>query len=651
MALPVPYLDDRRFQNLVDEAKRMVQVSCPEWTDHNVSDPGVTLIETFAYMVDQLIYRLNRVPERHFVKFLELIGVRLFPATSARAPVTFWLSAPMETTITVHEGVVVASPRTETEEAIAFATTEALQIVPCHFVRAGTHVEGGDVVDTTEVLAMHQGFSCFSSPPRPGDVALVGLSDPVPSCAVRLRVACTIEGVGVDPTDPPLEWQAWCGESWEPCEVGLDDTGGLNRNGQLVLHVPPGHVASVICGARAGWLRARVTQPAELQPFYSSSPRIHSIAAETIGGTVVAVNSEEIRNEVLGLSEGVPAQRFSLARTPVAASQDPVYLEVAGGDGWQRWEEVQNFAESAPADRHFVLDEVTGEIELGPAVREPDGSLRHYGAVPAKGAPIRIVSYRSGGGRRGNVARGALSVLKTTVPFVGQVENRLPAAGGVDAENIEAAKVRGPILLRTRNRAVTAEDYEQLAREAAPEVARVACVPAQGEGDAGGVRLLVVPAAAASADGRLRFEQLVPAEETVARIGAVLDERRCVGARVVVEPPRYQGITVVARLRASPRASASRLVETALSALFRYFNPLTGGPDGTGWPFGRPVHVGDVYALLQRLTGCEFVEDARLFGADPLSGQRGEATQRIDISVGSLIFSYEHQVRAEEGWA
>ena len=80
MALPVPNLDDRRFQDLVDEAKRLVQQRCPEWTDHNVSDPGVTLIELFAWMTDQVVYRLNRVPDRNYVKFLELIGVQPLPA-------------------------------------------------------------------------------------------------------------------------------------------------------------------------------------------------------------------------------------------------------------------------------------------------------------------------------------------------------------------------------------------------------------------------------------------------------------------------------------------------------------------------------------------------------------------------------------------
>ena len=131
MSLPVPNLDDRRFQDLVDDAKRLVQQRCPEWTDHNVSDPGVTLIEAFAWMTDQLLYRLNRVPDRNYVKFLELIGVRLFPPTAARAPVTFWLSAPQPETVTIPAGTEVATVRTGTEPAIVFSTTADLPIVAC----------------------------------------------------------------------------------------------------------------------------------------------------------------------------------------------------------------------------------------------------------------------------------------------------------------------------------------------------------------------------------------------------------------------------------------------------------------------------------------------------------------------------------------
>ena len=111
MSLPAPNLDDRRFQDLVDDAKRLIQRRIPEWTDHNVSDPGVTLIELFAWMTDQVVYRLNRVPDRHYVKFLELIGVTLYPATAARTQVTFWLSAPQPWTSTI-----VGRPRPEVHQ-------------------------------------------------------------------------------------------------------------------------------------------------------------------------------------------------------------------------------------------------------------------------------------------------------------------------------------------------------------------------------------------------------------------------------------------------------------------------------------------------------------------------------------------------------
>ena len=120
--LPVPNLDDRRFQDLVDDAKRLVQRRCPEWTDHNVSDPGVTLIEAFATMVDQLLYRLNRVPEAHYLRFLDLIGVRLHPPTAARCDVTFWLAAPREEAVTVPADTEIATPRTETDEPVVFST-------------------------------------------------------------------------------------------------------------------------------------------------------------------------------------------------------------------------------------------------------------------------------------------------------------------------------------------------------------------------------------------------------------------------------------------------------------------------------------------------------------------------------------------------
>ena len=647
MTLPVPNLDDRRFQDLVDEAKRMVQQRCPEWTDHNVSDPGVTLIETFAWMTDQLVYRLNRVPDRLYVKFLELIDVRLFPPTPARTALTFWLAAPPEEPQRIPANTKAATIRTETEEAIVFSTVDDLDLVPCAMASVATQAAGSDErVDTTEGLRRGTKFAAFAAVPKPGDALVIGLTDGVPRCAIRLRLRCTIEGVGVDPTHPPLVWEAWDGETWRECDVDRDGTGGLNRDGDVVLHIGREHVASLIDGRRAGWIRARVSAPEPGQPAYTAAPQIHSVEAATVGGTVDGVNAEIVAEELLGISDGTAGQRFAVRRAPVLAGAGAPEVEVSSDAGWVPWLEVQDFAASGPDDSVFVLDAAAGEVILGPAVREQDGSIRAYGRVPAKGEQLRLRSYATGGGRRGNVNKGAISVLKSSIPYVARVENRRPALGGVDGEDLDNAKRRGPILLRTRARAVTAEDFEQLSREAAPEVARVRCLAA-GEGlEAGSVRILVVPAAP-DERGKLRFEQLIPGDETLQAIAARLDTCRLVGTRVLVEPPLYQGVTVVARLRSRPRAGVSRVEAAALDALFRHLNPISGGPDGHGWPFGRPVQSGEIFSILQAVPGVELVEDVRIFGADPTTGSRGQATQRLEVAPNSLVFSYEHQVRVE----
>ena len=498
-------------------------------------------------------------------------------------------------------------------------------------------------MDRTDELLGNRGPATFGTTPAPGDAVLFGLSDAAPRCAVLLRVNADVQGVGVDPRDPPWTWEAWDGSTWARCDVDRDSTGGFNKPGDVVVHLPATHTASVLARQRAGWLRCRIIEPVPGQPFYRASPRLHAVTASTIGGTIPAIHADIVRGETLGVSDGSAGQRFPLARRPVVAADGPLIVEIAADRGWEEWREVASFAQSGPADHHLTVDRVGGEIVFGPTIREENGDVRQYGAIPAKSAVIRVPEYRSGGGQRGNVARGMLVVQRDPLPFISTVTNRRPAIGGVDGETVREAATRGPLVLRTRDRAVTAEDYEQLAREAAPDAARVRCVPAGPGSDA--VRLLVVPAVATTPD--LEFVHLRPDPDLLGRIGTFLDERRCLGARISVEPPFYQGVTVVAKIRAKPRTAADALRTRATEALFRYLHPTVGGPDGTGWPFGRPVQVGEFFAVLQQLPGVDLVEEVRLFGADPTTGVRGESVSRLDLPSTALAFSYGHQVRVE----
>jgi predicted phage baseplate assembly protein len=649
MTLRAPKLDDRTFQQLVDDAKRLVQERCPQWSDHNVSDPGVTLIEAYAQMVDQLIYRLNRVPDRNYVKFLELIGVELRPPAAALGEVTFWLSAPQPHNVVVRAETEVATPRTDIDAPVVFTTTAPLQIVSCQFAAAGAAMVNGDPVDATIALS-DQGFTCFSEIPIPGDALLVGLTAAVPSCAVVLRLDCRVAGVGVDPRDAPIVWEAWNGSGWSACEVDRDETGGLNRPGDVVLHVPPTHQASIMLRQRAGWLRCRMTEARSDQPTYRESPRVHAVTAFTIGGTVGMVNAEAVREEVLGTSDGSPGQQFPLQRRPVVLWHEPSVLQVSTESGWRDWAQVSHFASSGPNDEVFRIDAFGGELQLGPAVRLADGTLREYGSRPPKGAVLRLSAYRTGGGRRGNVSRGAVRVLKTSTPYVSRVENRAPAVGGAEAEELADAKIRGPVMLRSRGRAVTAEDFEELAHEIAPDAARVKCIPTDGTGERDGVRLIVIPHVAGDEVGRIRVEDLDPPMETLARISGYLDERRLVGTRLVVQPPQYRWLTAVVSVTARRGFRPEDVQRDVLAAIYGLLHPLTGGPDRTGWPFGRSVQSHEIAAVLARLPGVDMSHElsVQLFPADAVTRRRGTPVERLDLDPTELVYSFEHQVRVSE---
>ncbi|HQU84102.1 MAG TPA: baseplate J/gp47 family protein [Pyrinomonadaceae bacterium] len=124
MPLQLPKIDDRRYQDLLDEALSRISVHNPEWTNYNHSDPGVTLIEIFAFMTESLLYRANLIPERNRLKFLQLLGIQLNPATSAKGIVAFTNERGLQETITLNSGVEVSAGQ------IPFRTSRGLDILP-----------------------------------------------------------------------------------------------------------------------------------------------------------------------------------------------------------------------------------------------------------------------------------------------------------------------------------------------------------------------------------------------------------------------------------------------------------------------------------------------------------------------------------------
>jgi predicted phage baseplate assembly protein len=644
LSLPTPNLDDLRFQqDLVDEARRRIVQYCPEWTDYNLSDPGITLIELFAWMTEQMLYRLNRVPEKNYIKFMELLGITLQSASSAQTELTFRLSVPFplddERDITpfVPENTEVATRPVDGEEEVIFSTDQRLVVLPPNLLQLRRGVDFAR--NYLPRLNVQECRVFRDDHPQEGDTFYLGFSEDTSIAGYILRLDLTCRealATGIKRTDPPLVWECSMGNgewlelapSTRPGET--DSTGGLNNpEGRIVFYLPLSMRPDEYQGISAYWIRCRFQQKRPAQGRYTQSPRLLSIKPFVLGATVSATHAVLIQNEELGICEGVPGQRFQLNSYPLLEPAEDEVLEIEerikGEIVYVPWERVKEFSLSTRHDRHYVLNTSTGEIQLGPTIRQRDGSTMQYGRVPEGGRRVRFMRYRAGGGTRGNLPVGRLNSLRTTIPYIDSVTNMRRAEGGQDFETLEEAKIRTPQELRSTGSAVTAKDFEDLARRANRKVARTKALTA-GMGEAspppGMIVILVVPAAFNSLrEGDLTNLEL--SEALSRNVEEFLDEYRLLTSTLLVREPSYTGVRVHASVVAEQHFPADVVRSQVLEALRTFLSPLSIleqgsflqeilGENWEGWPFGRHLYLSEIHSLLQQVPGVRYVSDIRV---------------------------------------
>jgi Baseplate J-like protein/CARDB len=443
---------------------------------------------------------------------------------------------------------------------------------------------------------------------------------------------------GIDPHNPPLVWEAITGENgvtrgWVACTTEFDSTLGFTAaSGELVVRVPADAqmIEHSIEGKSAYWLRCRLTEGQSGPKRYTSSPRLERLEIEVIGGTTFAprpsVRQATIaENELLGYSDGTPGQTFNLQHAPVLP-QSAGHILLVQPPGHQSdedevWQEVPDFSRSDSTSFHFTLDQVDGTVNLGPALLQPNDSLHHFGHVPRRGARLTFRSYSWGGGRHGNVGSGRIG-LKDRIPGIRNATNHQAATGGIDAQSVEDAKLHLPAWLKTPRRAVTADDIAYVAATI-PGVARAHCVPVGSQENPlanpapnvlpGTIHVVVLPQLG---DPRglqhLKAADLRVSDELQAQVTEGLRSASPLGIRIEARAARCTWVWVRATLHVRTDARAAAVRSEATAALEAYLNPFVGGPDRTGWPFGRVLRRADVYNLLQHLPGVEFAEALEL---------------------------------------
>jgi hypothetical protein len=649
MPLQAPNLDDRQFADIVAQAKTLIPRYAPEWTNFNDSDPGITLVQLFAWMTDILIYRLNQVPDLNYVKFLQLLGIELSPAQPAKVQLTFTLARSDIQSVIVPLGTQVAAAAGG-GQPIVFETDEALIAIGSQLAAVQSYDGLGYLNATSKNNTANQWFYPFGQNPQPGSALVLGFSAQAtfPSDQINLAVSLFDDALTPPVTEcggslpPPamIAWEYWDGREWVPLSLDSDGTRAFSQNGHILFAGPGSFIQAAPLGKVTEslyWIRARLVTAS-----YEMAPRVSAILTNTISATQALT----ITDEVLGGSDGTPSQTFQVANTPIVVLDTPVpvtnsdgthatvtslRLEVDEGQGFMGWQQVDDFFASRPDDPHFVLNRNTGQVLFGDGEhgRIPGANL----ASPTDNIVAR--KYRFGGGSQGNIGAQTITQLQTFVVSVSSVTNYQPATGGTDEESVANAKLRAPLALKSNNRAVTSEDFEYMATQApGANVIRAKALPLFHPNFPTGpipgvVTVIVVPNSDAP--------NPTPNQTTLRAVCQYLDAHRLLTSEVYVVGPTYRKIKVQTSLIVQPGSDLATVKNAVTAALMKFFSPLAGGTNETGWPFGGEIFFSDVYRVIIQTPGVQRIQNNQLILF--LDDLRQQLCRDVPINPGELLFN------------
>ena len=657
MPLEAPNLDDRRYEDIVAELIRLKPRYLPEWTDTSDSDPGMALAKLFAWMTDMTLYRLNRVPERVYIKMLQMVGIERLQASPAGTVVTFTPSRDDVSDIGIPAGTQIAAGGGE-EGPIVFETMEAISVL-------GTALQAIQVWDgfsfsqaTVAAEAEGQTFYPFGPRSRDGAALMLGFAGPAEMTSGAIHLYVRIPAPDGPPAPesrgdpekiydlpPPaeIEWEVFDAATWQPVATLRDETDGFTRSGFIVLR-GPGNGAKLATRGDVTtplyWLRARVVKGS-----WEKSPKLDAV----LSNAVAARQHVTHRNEVIGRSLGVPNQIFTSSQTPILPRETPetvieadgrvvtinaTRLEVDEGHGPVTWQQMPDFLTSGPEDRHYTVNYATGEFKFG----DGDKGLIPPVFSPAGGVGnIILRTYLSGGGREGNLAAGTISTIQSFLPGIQSVTNPYPATGGAEEESVDAAKARAASEIASNGRAVTAADFETLALAAGVRRAKAKALAHPrypGVEIPGSISVIVVP------DGDA--PNPMPSSHTLAKVAAHLDQVRLVSTEVHVVAPTYNEVAIEADVVVGPTANPQAVREDLEARLNAFLHPLTGGPDGLGWPFGGNIYYSDLYRIVIETRDVVRLADGQL--AVRVNGELAPFCRDIEMCPGELVFSDGHKL-------
>ncbi len=686
MPLTIPSLFDRTYDQILAEALARIPVHTREWTNFNDSDPGVTLIQLYAFMAENLLYRANRIPERNRLKFLKLLGIPLQAAAAAEGFVSFLNdNGPLQSQILSRGQVLYAGQ-------VPFRTLDGLEVLP---LEAKVYYKA-KVTDPDERAELEKVYNeLYASYEEDGGTIDYYQTQPLlpPAAGNRLTavnlVEDTIDGylwvallarkselvdatrqaiagksltlgimpdlevtqktlypgnaddnqVGLIFQVPKLSKQPSNGQA-EYLTLSAAPSGDLlDEPGVVELQLP---AAEELTWWTLGPLESGVGNlPPSLDDTDVSGRLVTWIRLRTRGADDsegntgakigwVGINAARVAQkgrvagEVLGQGTGETDQVFTVTNKPIIPAS--LVLTVNG----VVWNEIDDFltagSEVPPTDPGSAKG--SGELAQVYSVDHESGEIRFgnglYGARPPLGSVIQV-SYEFGGGRKGMVGIGAITKgvsLSTGLKVV----NPLPTWGGADGESVAEAERRIPAALRHRERVVTGGDFVEIVkRTPGVAVGRVDVLPTTHPSLPGVASAGVVTLMTIPASDPVQPDAPNPDRLFLQTICRYVEPRRLITTEVHVVGPTYLPIYVAIGIAVVPGESFGTVRQAVENAVRAYLSPLTGGIEGKGWPLDKPIERLELLAVAARVVGIAKINEILMSEAD------GIATDRISL--------------------
>ncbi|HLK05673.1 MAG TPA: putative baseplate assembly protein [Candidatus Acidoferrum sp.] len=634
----------------------------PEWTNRSAGDAGTALLKLFAEELEPALERINLLPQNSFIQFLNNTGISTRPATPAEALLQFTLADGATQPVPIPQGFQTSAPAADGGPPVIFETTQSLSAVPGSIKELYTLEHGlyESLDPTTDTVP----FFPFGGKPKPGVALLIGISaNDAADLGSQISLGFDVQGeAGVPapvstggsvptpaPLSPLLQWSILNGASFESAKVLFDETDGLTSSGIVALEVSDQWIPGIPSGSSDTqplfWIRAQIVYGAYLKAPVLLSIRLNvarAIAARTIHdevltpvantkGSVMQLSQTPILSGSVVLSVDDSSDLTFAGASPLALPGAASTVTTAGQD----WQQVDDLAQFGPDDKVYVLDLASGLVQFGDGV--------HGKALPQGYRNVAAKSYQVGGGSGGSVAAGKITSLVNSVPFLNAVTNPKPATGGLDAETQQEALIRGPAELRAFGRAVAPADYAALAlRTPGAKVARAFAVagfhPAfSGKPIPGVVCVFVVPQTSGTSIP-------IADSDTLRAVSSYLSRQIApAGAEIVAAAPVFHKVRVITTVAVLAGANPSAVAASVTARINSYLDPINGGDDGSGWPFGGTISfsslVRQIVAGVPEVTAVPNLQ----FVVDGI--RRGNCTD-FPISAYSLLWPGTHEVFA-----